>query len=205
MKPVPAGRISRGLRAIAGAALLVGMVGNSRPASGQIILEWAKDHTAKWYDAFNAGYQLPASGPVSNAEVITEFRRAVLIVRDHANQGEYGFTERDLERAMAPYRGLVTVIVDVRLNPLNTFIKAPPYNFYIQTGPTTRALGPRNFERTSQFGVPMPSPGTPLTGVHLQGTFLAADINGASAPTVVVVDDKGDVLWSARLDLSRFR
>jgi len=157
------------------------------------------------YDAFNAGYQLPASGPVSNAEVITEFRRAVLIVRDHANQGEYGFTERDLERAMAPYRGLVTVIVDVRLNPLNTFIKAPPYNLYIQTGPTTRALGPRNFERTSQFGVPMPSPGTPLTGVHLQGTFLAADINGASAPTLVVVDDKGDVLWSARLDLSRFR
>ena len=37
------------------------------------------------YDAFNAGYRLAESGPVSSAEVITEFRRAVLIVRDHAN------------------------------------------------------------------------------------------------------------------------
>ena len=157
------------------------------------------------YDAFNAGYQLAPSGPVSSAEVITEFRRAVLIVRDHANQGEYGFTERDLERAMAPYRGLATLIVEVRLNPLNTYVKAPAYVLYIQTSPTTKPLGPRNFERTPLFGVPMPSPGTPLTGVRLEATFSVADITSASAPTAVVIDDKGEVIWSARLDLSRFR
>lgn len=51
MNPRP--RLS--LRAAAGLALLVGMVGNSRPASAQPILEWAKDHTAQWYAAFNAG------------------------------------------------------------------------------------------------------------------------------------------------------
>lgn len=157
------------------------------------------------YDAFNAGYQLAASGPVSSAEIITEFRRAVLIVRDHANQGEYGFTQRDLERAIVPYRGLVTVIVELRLNPLNTFVKAPAYTLYIQTSPTTKPLGPSNFERTALFGVPMASPGTPLTGVRLQGTFSVADVTSASAPTIVVIDDKSDVLWTARLDLSRFR
>ena len=43
------------LRASVGVALVVGMVGSSRPASAQAILEWAKDHTAKWYAAFNAG------------------------------------------------------------------------------------------------------------------------------------------------------
>lgn len=48
-------RPRRSLRAAAGVALLVGMVGNSRPATAQAILEWAKDHTAKWYAAFNAG------------------------------------------------------------------------------------------------------------------------------------------------------
>ena len=43
------------LRTIAAAALLAGIVGRSEPASAQAILDWAKDHTAKWYNAFNAG------------------------------------------------------------------------------------------------------------------------------------------------------
>src|ERR1700704_5983546 len=43
------------LRVIVGAALFAGTVAHSRPASAQAILEWAKDHTAKWYAAFNAG------------------------------------------------------------------------------------------------------------------------------------------------------
>ena len=43
------------LRVIVGVALFAATVGHSRPASAQAILEWAKDHTAKWYAAFNAG------------------------------------------------------------------------------------------------------------------------------------------------------
>ena len=43
------------LRVMVGVALFAGTVGHSRPASAQAILEWAKDHTAKWYAAFNAG------------------------------------------------------------------------------------------------------------------------------------------------------
>jgi uncharacterized protein (TIGR02246 family) len=45
----------RSLPVTVGVALLVGSVGGSRPASGQAILEWAKERTAKWYTAFNAG------------------------------------------------------------------------------------------------------------------------------------------------------
>jgi uncharacterized protein (TIGR02246 family) len=45
----------RSLRVIVGVALFAGTLGHSRPASAQAILEWAKDHTAKWYAAFNAG------------------------------------------------------------------------------------------------------------------------------------------------------
>ena len=43
------------MRVIVGVALFAGTVGHSRPAFAQAILEWAKDHTAKWYAAFNAG------------------------------------------------------------------------------------------------------------------------------------------------------
>jgi len=90
------------------------------------------------YDAFSAGYQLAASGPVARAEVITEFRRAVLLVRERAEQGEYGFTERDLDRALAPYRGLVTVVAEIRLNPLNTYVTPPAFNLYIRANTDLR-------------------------------------------------------------------
>jgi hypothetical protein len=173
--------------------------------AGRDALRLGRTSDQALYDAFNAGYQLAPAGPVASAEIITEFRRAVLIVRDHANQGEYGFTERDLEHAIAPYRGLVTIVVEIRLNPLNTFINAPPYTLYIRTGPSTKPLLPRNFERTALFGVPMARPGSPLTGVRLSAAFSVADIESAAAPSAMVLDDKGDVLWSARLDLSRFR
>lgn len=43
------------LRVTVGVALCVGTVTNPRHASAQAILDWAKDHTAKWYTAFNAG------------------------------------------------------------------------------------------------------------------------------------------------------
>jgi hypothetical protein len=163
--------------------------------AGRDALRLGRTSDQALYDAFNAGYQLAPAGPVASAEIITEFRRAVLIVRDHANQGEYGFTERDL----------VTIVVEIRLNPLNTFINAPPYTLYIRTGPSTKPLLPRNFERTALFGVPMARPGSPLTGVRLSAAFSVADIESAAAPSAMVLDDKGDVLWSARLDLSRFR
>ncbi len=181
-------------------ALLLGQTDTGRDA-----LRLGRTSDQALYDAFNAGYQLAASGPVSKAEIITEFRRAVLIVRDHANQGEYGFTERDLEHAIAPYRGLVTIVVEIRLNPLNTYVKAPAYSLYIQTGPATKPLAPGNFDRTALYGVPMASPGTPLTGVRLEGTFSVADVTSAANPAVMVMDDKGEALWNARLDLSRFR
>ena len=157
------------------------------------------------YDAFSAGYQLAASGPVARAEVITEFRRAVLLVRERAEQGEYGFTERDLDRALAPYRGLVTVVAEIRLNPLNTYVTPPAFNLYIRTGPSTRPLPPDKFARTPIYAVAFGGPGSPLSGVRLEGTFSVADVSSAAAPAVVVVNDRGDIIWDARLDLSRFR
>ena len=46
----------RSLRAIVGLLLVAAcLAAGSRAASAQAVLEWAQDHTAKWYDAFNAG------------------------------------------------------------------------------------------------------------------------------------------------------
>src|SRR4051794_8845956 len=81
------------------------------------------------FAAFNRGYELPAGegNVIDRAEIITAFRRAVLIVRDHANQGEYAFSERDLGKAMEPFEVAIGFIVQARLHPLHTYANTPSY------------------------------------------------------------------------------
>jgi hypothetical protein len=187
------------------AVLAVLAVSAVQTTPGRDALSLGRTSDRALYDAFNAGYQLSASDAVSRAEIITEFRRAVLIVREHADQGEYGFTERDLEKALAPWRGLVTIVIELRLHPLNTYTQPPKYNFYIRTGPGTAPLAPANFSRRPIYAVAVAAPGTPVTGVRLEGTFSVADISNAAVPVIIVADEQGNPLWESRLDLSRFR
>jgi len=157
------------------------------------------------YDAFMQGYQLAPGETIGRAEIVTEFRRAVMIVRDHARRAEYTFTEHDLAKAMAPFAGMVTVIVEARLHPLNTFTNAPHYDLYVETGRATKPLAPESFKREAVFSFGAAGPRSPIVGVRLEGMFPRADIEAASAPALVVIDDKANVIWKARLDLSRYR
>jgi hypothetical protein len=157
------------------------------------------------YDAFTRGYELAPGGTIGRAEIVTEFRRAVMIVRDHTSRAENTFTEHDLAKAMAPFAGTVTIIVEVRLHPLNTFTSAPRYDLYVETGRTTRPLAADPFTRDPVFPFATMGPRSPIVGVRLEGTFRRADIESASAPALVVTDDKANVIWKARLDLARYR
>ena len=83
---------------------------------------------------------LTPSGEVERVEVITEFRRAVLIVREHAEIGEYSFNENNLASALVPYRGLVTFTAQLRLHPLHNYAKPPGYEMYVQHRPATKPI-----------------------------------------------------------------
>jgi len=156
------------------------------------------------FDSFNRGYAIGVSGTIDSAEVITEFRRAVLLVRERDNLGDYIQDTRSLTNALAPFAGLVTFVVQVRMNPLNTFAKPPGYELYVSTGPTTKAIGPKPFQREAMYPLGG-APGSAMVDVRLTGSFPRADIESASRPELVVTDDKADVLWSTRIDLSRYR
>lgn len=164
-----------------------------------------RTHDKALYDAFIAGYQLTPSGDVDSAEVITEFRRAVTIVRQHADMGEYSYNENNLATDIAPYRGLVTFIVQARLNPLNIFQQPPKYEMYIQSGPTTRPIVASASKRDPVFPPGMGGPGATIIGVRLEATFSRADIASATEPYLIVTDEKGNPLWRARVDLGRYR
>jgi hypothetical protein len=157
------------------------------------------------YAAFNRGYDLPAGDILDHAEIITEFRRAVLIVRERADQGQYAFGERDLEKAMAKHEGRITFIVQARLHPLHTYANTPAYGLYIETGPASTPIAPKPFSREPAFPPGMAGPGNPIAAVRLEGTFPRAEIAAAAAPALIVTDDQANVIWKWRIDLARYR
>ena len=155
------------------------------------------------YEAFTKGYRFTAIDPVDSAEIITEFRRAVMLVRERARLGEFGFTERDLNVAITPHLGLITFIVQARLNPMHTYAKAPAFELYLATGPDTPPLAAREPKRDPVYA--LGGMGAPLIGVRLEITISRAQIDAAPRPELILTDENANVIWRSRIDLSRFR
>jgi hypothetical protein len=44
-----------------------------------------------------------------------------------------------------------------------------------------------------------------MSAVRLEGAFLRAEIEAAPSPVLVVTDDQANIIWKARIDLSRYR
>jgi hypothetical protein len=167
-------------------------------------LALGRTHDDALFESFNKSYELSPSGTIDRAEIVTEFRRAVLIVREHALQGEYAFGADALAKALAPHKGLVTFIVQVRLNPLNTLVKEPPYDLYVSTGPRSPPVAPKSLKREPVYP-PGAAPGTAPVAVRLEASFPRAEVEQAPSPMLIVTDDKAEILWQARIDLSRYR
>jgi hypothetical protein len=185
-----------------GAVLLAPLA--PQPDSAREALNLGRTHDQALYDAFNAGYRLTPSGNVDSVEVITEFRRAVLIVREHALQGEYSFTANDLASALTPYRGTVTFIAQVRLHPLNTYAAPPAYDLYVRTGPRSKPVAAPAIKRDPVYP-PGSGPGSSMTAIRLEASFPRADIADATEPALMINDEHGTIVWQTRIDLARFR
>jgi len=155
------------------------------------------------YASFSKGYDLSPTQPVASAEVVTEFRRAVMLVRERARLGDLSVTEYDLGVALKPFAGTVTIVAQVNLRPLNTFTKPPLYDLYISTGRDTPPVAATAIRREAVF--PMGAPGGSMMAVRIEATFPRDQILAGRAPELVVTDDGADLLWRGRLDLSRFR
>jgi hypothetical protein len=144
---------------------------------------------------FHRRYSSDLTGPsVSHIEVITEFRRLVIIADEHVLRGDWMFTRglRAAEDAIKPFSGTVTIKAEVRLSPLNTYIQSPPYTLAIDDQPIETQLAP-------QFSVPFKGPkkkdlssliGASLIGVALDATVPAARLGQTVRVLGVMLDGK---------------
>jgi hypothetical protein len=167
-------------------------------------LRLGRSQDASLYAAFTRGYELTVSAPIASAEVITEFRRAVLIVREHMQRGEVGYTDHELAGAIKPHVGQVTFIVNVNLHPLNTYAKMPSYDLYVSSGATTAPIASDTPIRRDPIYA-MGPPGSPLVGLRLEVSLSREKLDAARAPELIVTNENADVIWRGRLDLSRYR
>jgi hypothetical protein len=195
-----------GIRATVTLVLLGLVAAASAPqgSSPREALALGRTHDEALYASFHNSYKFPATGVIDSAEIITEFRRAVMIVHARALQGDYSLGDADVVKAMAPYSGLVTCIVQVRLHPLNVFAREPAYDLYLSTGPRSPPIGSRAIKREPVYP-PGAEPGSSMVAVRLEASFPRAEIERAEAPRLIVTDEKAEILWQARLDLSRYR
>src|SRR6266849_1663862 len=76
-----------------------------QPEQLRYALNLAQTRDDALFASFKQSYTLPPSGTIDRVEIITEFRRAVLIAREQWQQGHIGFNANDLATALEPFKG----------------------------------------------------------------------------------------------------
>jgi len=144
---------------------------------------------------FHARYVINLPDPVvPRFEVVTEFRRLVIIAEDHVLRGDWMFTRsvRAAEDALAATRGMITIKAQVRFNPMNTFIESPPYALAIGAPSAGASLEGVSTTRSPQYSVPFKTNDgrtlSSLLGVGLEAN-IGADRIGQTARTIGVMLD----------------
>jgi hypothetical protein len=123
---------------------------------------------------------------VQKVEVITEFRRLELIAEEHARIndtfGRGGL--RDVEDALAPWRGLVSIVVTLTFDSTKYITGVPPVDMALE-GPTL--IAPLETTRDGLYsGGEHPT----LIGAIVRSKFDAASIGQSRRPVFIHRDGK---------------
>lgn len=133
---------------------------------------------------------------VTQIEVITEFRRLVLVSEEHIFRGDWLFTRsvRSGEQALAPTRGLTTIRATVRFNPLNTFITPPAYLLAMSTGAPGDAPSVLETTVTPQMSAPFKARDgkmlSSMVGASLEANLPSSELGQLTRVLTVILDGK---------------
>lgn len=145
-----------------------------------------------------------ARPPIDHIEIVTPFRRVVLLAEERMRAGNGLFPRRDAIAALGDRSGVVEVLIEMTFHPLNVFVGVPEYDVELVTVAPVARLSPRNISRVPRMGSPLPGGSRPVTG----GTIAASFGAGTLTPNGfydVVVSEKGKELARARVDLGQMR
>jgi hypothetical protein len=129
---------------------------------------------------------------IETAEVVTEFRRVVLLAEEHAGKGDrfFGYSMTRANEALQVWKRRVSIRARVRLHPQNNYVNAPPVTMAMEgneralIGVLRDAIHALPPGRTGEF--------VPVLGAVVEGVFEAEAI-GQATRTFVVSLEKRDL------------
>jgi hypothetical protein len=133
---------------------------------------------------------------VTHIEIITEFRRLVLVTEEHILRGDWLFSRsvKSGEQALASSRGLATIRAAVRFNPLNTYIAPPAYLLAMSASGTGSAPIALETQASPQYSAPFKARGgktlSSLVGATLEAEVPSLQLGQAARIVAVVLDGK---------------
>ena len=111
---------------------------------------------------FHSRYRLPVSdATVAQVEAMTEFRRVVIAGEDRLRQGDWMFTQgtRAAEAAVRTWHGQITMVAQLRFNPLNTYVTVPVLDIMVGDPLAEGVVTPLKAHTTPQYFTSVPVPG----------------------------------------------
>ena len=175
------------------------------PAALDEAFRLGRTRRASELDRFTAPYVVTRGGPGSpTIEVITEFRRAVMLTRQQADLGNYSWTPTNLARTVAKFEGLTTIRAEVWLSPNHLYVGTPSYrmDLYTAARDSVKAIEEK---RDPILAPTTPDGGSAMTGVTLENLYRDAALREPGCCLVIVVDPKGETVVKQEVEFASLR
>ena len=158
------------------------------------------------YDGFTLPYLVLPGGPGRpKVEVITEFRRAVLLGREQYDLGNFTWSPTNLKRAVAKYEGLTSVRAEVWLSPAHLYVGTPSYRMDLFDA-RHRMVMPVEEKRDPIFSAITGAGETSsMTGVTLETVYRDAALREAGCCLIQIVDPKGGAVAQKQVEFASLR
>lgn len=186
---------------------------------------FARQATRSERAAFHDGYLRSPGGEVRRVSIVTEYRRVVLLMEEKMRVLDRNYGVRQMTAAIAPFRGLIEIIVELQFHPQNSYVQVPLVDVLLvplDLAGTPMPLVAEATDRRPRFGLfweptpadapwwPFPPPtapvlgGTePLTGGWVHARFDAAGF--ARGRYEVAVKNGGESLGRVQFDFGAIR
>jgi hypothetical protein len=94
----------------------------------------ARERRDNVFRAFNDRYMLVhAEIRFESIEIITEFRRVVLMGREKIVAGNFSWTAYEMTRLLEPFRGRLSILAYVRFPPQHVLVTVPDYTAVVSS------------------------------------------------------------------------
>ena len=185
-----------GVTVLVATALAAGAVATGvQPSDERMLLDalsLARSRQSGALDRFHATYILePADPRIARLEVITEFRRAVMLAQMEASRGNFILSPTGLGKLLAPYAGRTAIRAEVRVSPLATFVGPPEYHIELAAGGRTLTVIEETREPVYPPGAPV---GSGLVAVVVETSFFTDAVRQPACCELSVTEPDGTPL-----------